>query len=146
MDPAILIKKEQPLHVLNTQKSPTLNIINKNPTPSPKNDYHITADEYQRYGSTREHIYNITDTYIGSDEQMSRMERVLNLDTLTFQEETINVPEGVERIFVEISSNAGDNVARSLRNGVDPGEASDEEFSRVMSNLKTPIQLSRIIM
>lgn len=96
------------------------------PNPSPRQQktgtYHITASEYQRYKSTREHIYNITDAYIGSDEQMPRLERVLNLETMTFQEEEVHLPEGVENIYVEISSNAGDNVARSIRHGVDPGE------------------------
>ena len=82
----------------------------------------VNASDYQRYESTREHIYNITDTYIGSDEKMPRSERVLNLETMCFQQEDITLPEGVEQLFVEISSNAGDNVARSLRHGVDPGE------------------------
>ena len=82
----------------------------------------VTADIYQRYDSTREHIYNITDTYAGSDEKMARDERVLDLENNMFKIEEITLPEAVERIFIEISSNAGDNVARSLRAGVDPGE------------------------
>lgn len=92
-----------------------------NPAPQ-DNNYHITASEYQRYSSTRDHIYNITDAYIGSDEKMPRLERVLNLENMKFQEEEVHLPEGVENIYVEISSNAGDNVARSIRHGVDPGE------------------------
>lgn len=92
------------------------------PQQNPAGAYRITADAYHKYDTTREHIYNITDTYIGSDEQVERPERVLNLETMCFEEEQISVPEGVERIYVEISSNAGDNVARSLRHGIDPGE------------------------
>lgn len=84
--------------------------------------YKITANAYRKYDSTREHIYNIPDTYAGSDEKMERDERVLNLQTMMFEENQIELPEAVERIFVEISSNSGDNVARSLRHGVDPGE------------------------
>ena len=92
------------------------------PSKSTPSSDRVNAEDYQRYDSTREHIYNITDTYIGSDEQMDREERVLDLNTMKFLLETIKLPEGVERLFVEISSNSGDNVARSLRNGVDPGE------------------------
>lgn len=85
-------------------------------------EYRVTADTYQRYATTRDHIYNITDAYIGSDEQMPRSERVLNLETMKFEEEEIHLPEGVENIFIEILANAGDNVARSLRHGINPGE------------------------
>lgn len=115
------------LTINNTQPNKTPDKI-PNRTPSkisngtPESNYRITADEYQRYDTTRDHIYNITDTYIGSDEKVPRNERVLDLTTMTFKEEEISVPEGVERIFVEISSNAGDNVARSLRHRIDPGE------------------------
>ena len=87
-----------------------------------KTEYRIIKDAYDRYGSTREHIYNITDSYVGTDEQMSRHERLLDLKTMTFKEEEITLPEAVERIFVEISSNSGDNVARSLKHGINPGE------------------------
>ncbi len=118
---------------LNIQPSQTLPVklnINTQTQPSPiklninkgkAENFRVVATDYQRYEDTREHIYNITDTYIGSDEQMPRSERVLNLETSVFQEEEITIPEGVERIFVEVSSNAGDNAARSLRNGIDPG-------------------------
>ncbi len=110
-----------------------LNVTSPQIQPSPGGAYRITAADYQRYGSTREHIYNITDTYIGSDEQMPRSERVLNLETMVFQEEEITVPEGVERIFVEISSNAGDNVARSLRHKIDPGEVTIKMDGEIIS-------------
>jgi DNA topoisomerase-2 len=104
-----------------------INIVKPSPVGNTKNKksgdgYRVSADDYQRYDTTREHIYNITDTYVGSDEKMERHERVLNLDTMTFQEEEIDLPEAIERVFIEISSNAGDNVARSLRHGIDPGE------------------------
>lgn len=110
-----------------------LNVKSPQIQPSPGGTFRITASEYQRYNSTREHIYNITDTYIGSDEQMPRSERVLNLETMGFQEEEITIPEGVERIFVEISSNAGDNVARSLRHKIDPGEVTIKMDREVIS-------------
>ena len=117
------ITQQAPVRLQTSTAHPIqLNVTSPQIQPSPGGTYRITASEYHRYASTREHIYNITDTYIGSDEQMPRLERVLNLETKCFQEEEITIPEGVERIFVEISSNSGDNVARSLRHGIDPGE------------------------
>lgn len=109
------------INVLNRSK-PRIPIQLKVQTPSKNKSYSIKAEEYQRYDTTREHIYNVTDTYAGSDEQVLRDERVLNVETLSFQSEEIMIPEVVERIYIEISSNAGDNVARSLRHGIDPGE------------------------
>lgn len=102
-----------------------LKTVKPKPKTTPKkqkSEYRVKAEDYQTYDRPKDHIYNITDTYIGSDEKMPRHERVLNLETLSFQEEEITLPVGVERIFVEISSNSGDNVARSLRHGVDPKE------------------------
>lgn len=81
----------------------------------------VDASIYRRYQSTRDHIYNVTDTYVGSDEKIPRKERVLNLNTLLFEGIKIELPEAIERVFVEISSNSGDNVARSIRRGIDPG-------------------------
>lgn len=94
-------------------------------TPSPvaiSSGYKVTAEDYKRYATTRDHIYDSTDSYIGNDEQMPRVERTLDLTNMKFVEEEIHLPEGVENIFVEVSSNAGDNVAMSIRHGIDPGE------------------------
>ena len=60
----------------------------------------------QPNNSTREHIYEITDAYIGSDEKVSRF-KLLNFETMTFEE--ISLPEGAEELFLEISSSARDN-------------------------------------
>ncbi len=105
--------------------------VGANPTQAEA--YHINASEYQTYDDPRDHIYDLTDSYIGSDEQMPRSERVLNLDSMTFQEEEVTIPEGVENIYVEISSNAGDNVARSIRHGVNPGEVTIVMTKEIMS-------------
>jgi len=92
------------------------------PVASGSTGYKVTAEDYRRYATTRDHIYDSTDSYIGNDEQMPRVERTLDLTNMKFAEEEIHLPEGVENIFVEVSSNAGDNVAMSIRHGVDPGE------------------------
>ena len=82
----------------------------------------MTQSNYSRFKDQRDHVYNIPDTYIGNSVQSDREERILDLETLLFKKNIIRIPEGVERLFIEILSNAGDNSARSLLKGVDPDE------------------------
>lgn len=82
----------------------------------------VGADNYQRYREQKDHIYNVPDTYVGLDAQMEREERVFNLETNKFENMNVSLPEAVIKVFMEIYSNAGDNSARSLRQGIDPGE------------------------
>ncbi len=87
------------------------------------NDVQIMSQaNYSKFKDQREHVYRIPDTYIGNSVQSDREERVLDLETMLFAKKNIRVPEGVERLFIEILSNAGDNSARSLLKGIDPGE------------------------
>ena len=98
----------------------TLKIVQKN---NDKQEQQLmTQSNYSRFKDQRDHVYNIPDTYIGSSVQGEREERVLDLDTFLFKKSTIKIPEGVERLFIEILSNSGDNSARSLLQGIDPGE------------------------
>lgn len=69
-----------------------------------------------------EHIYKLSDTYIGSDEQIVYKDRVFDFNQMKMVDKKISIPEGFERIFLEILSNASDHVERSRRSGVDPGE------------------------
>jgi DNA topoisomerase-2 len=82
----------------------------------------MSSSSYSRFKDQRDHVYNIPDTYVGSSVQGDREERVLDLVTFLFKKSIIRIPEAVERIFIEILSNAGDNSARSLLSGIDPGE------------------------
>ena len=75
-----------------TQGQIQLNITSPQYQPSPGDGHRITADVYQGYDTARDHIYNVTDAYIGSDEQVPRPERVLNLETMSFQEQEITIP------------------------------------------------------
>lgn len=84
----------------------------------------VGADNYSRFADQRDHIYNIPDTYVGSAKRLARDERIFNLETGQFQYATTDLPEAIVRVFMEIYSNAGDNSARSLRKGLDPGEVS----------------------
>ena len=92
--------------------------------PSVAEQQHMSQANYSKFKDQKQHVYEIPDTYIGNSVQSDREERVLDLETSLFKKNTIRVPEGVERLFIEILSNAGDNSARSLLKGIDPGEIS----------------------
>jgi DNA topoisomerase-2 len=82
----------------------------------------FSEEKYRRH-TLRDHIYEVPDTYIGSDEKIPRNERVLEFSLVKkFSSQMINIPEGVERIFLEILSNAGDNVQRSRESNVPIGK------------------------
>ena len=66
------------------------------------------------------HAYDIPDTFIGSCKPQDFETDVLNLETLKFEKEKLNIPNGVQRVFLEILSNAGDNTDASRRAKVDP--------------------------
>lgn len=99
----------------------SLNTKSSNNVSNSSDEYRVTADEYSRY-SQKDHIYNITDSYCGSDEKTERIVRALDIENMKILEKEITLPQAVENIFVEISSNAGDNVARAIKNNRDPGE------------------------
>jgi len=67
------------------------------------------------------HVYKRPDTYIGSTKSLRR--NVFSMDTATMKlkEVSTTLPQGVERLLLEILSNAGDNTDASRRAGVDPG-------------------------
>lgn len=75
----------------------------------------MSARDYKKL-EQRDHIYKIPDTYVGSDEKEPRDERVWVNGALTSC--SVQLPEAVERVFLEILSNAGDNVEKSRREGI----------------------------
>lgn len=79
-----------------------------------------TAEDYQEKNEF-EHILDRPDMYIGSVEAEPRDEMLLNLADKKLFYSTITVPQAVERLFLEIISNAGDNADNSRRAGVNPG-------------------------
>lgn len=107
----------------------------------------LTADAYGSYERQEDHIYNVTDSYIGSDKKIERMEKILNLETMRIEEKEVTLPKGVENIFSEISSNAGDNVARSKRKGVNPGKiviSMTDEIVKVRNGgISIPIEMHK---
>jgi DNA topoisomerase II len=92
-------------------------------------------DDYEDMGDI-EHVLERPGMYIGPCESEERT------DVLLFFQETpmklneckINLSRGVERLFLEILSNAGDNADASRRYGINPGSidvAMDNQWIRV---------------
>lgn len=79
-----------------------------------------TAADYKQY-DLRTFVYMKPDTYITGDEKLEREEWIFNLETAGMELVPIDFVPGCERIFMEILSNAADNVNRSRRKGIDPG-------------------------
>jgi len=67
------------------------------------------------------HVYKRPDTYIGSTKSIERSVFAMNTNDMKLKETTTKLPQGVERLLLEILSNAGDNTDASRRAGVDPG-------------------------
>lgn len=87
-----------------------------------KTEVRVGADNYSKFANQRDHVYEVPNMYLGSIKQTPRMSKVLDLETFTFKNSEILFPQGAERIFLEITSNAGDNAFRSKKQNVDPGE------------------------
>ena len=77
-----------------------------------------TADDYKHY-SQREHVLFAPEMYIGPIEPIPRKEYVFEDGFI--QRREVTLPPGVVRIFMEVLTNASDNVRRSRRAGVNPG-------------------------
>lgn len=97
-----------------------LNVIQPTPAKAVRTG-HLTAADFGKFKEQRDHIYAVTDTYVGSDEKIPRSTWVYNLTTNQMAYGEITLPEAVERVFLEIISNSGDNSDRSRRAGIDPG-------------------------
>lgn len=108
--------------------NPTSSNTSSNPSNpasqnSSQNDVQLVKEsDYMKFNDQKDHVYRIPDTYIGNSIQADREERILDLQTMLFKKSTIRIPEGVERLFIELLSNAGDNAARSLLKGVEADE------------------------
>lgn len=90
------------------------------------------------------HVYQIPDTYIGGTVPISRS--VLLYKNQKYVEENTKLPEGVQRIFLEILSNAGDNTYASRKDGIDPGNINIEMNERIIkiTNSGKHISLKKI--
>ena len=104
-------------------------------------------NEYRRHTHI-DHIFEIPDTYIGSTEKIQRMERTLDLTDMAnpcFIQELVNLPEGCERIFLEILSNSGDNVQDSREKNFPIGKISIQMDRQVITIRNNGIPIPVII-
>lgn len=67
------------------------------------------------------HVYKRSDTYIGSTKKLKREVLAMDVENMHLNTIETTLPQGVERILLEILSNAGDNTDSSRRANVDPG-------------------------
>jgi len=99
--------------------------------------------EYRHYTNQRDHILDVPDMYVGLCEVSEVKTRLYRDGRIV--EDKIYIPPAVERLFLEVLSNAADNVIRSRREGVDPGNIiveMDYDIIRITNQgLPIPIQL-----
>jgi DNA topoisomerase-2 len=91
------------------------------------------ATDYERKKDIREHALYAPDTYIGNIEQRERNEIVYDTETDSIINKTISISNGFERLFVEVYTNASDNVGESRRARVDPGSIEVQMDRKVLS-------------
>ena len=103
------------------------------------------ADDYS--GMTpKEHILNRPGMYIGSEYYYERVDRVLDLsnpNNIRFFNSMIKWPEGAERLFLEILTNASDNAVESRIDGFNPGSISVimDKQKVIIRNEGKPLQI-----
>lgn len=81
------------------------------------------ANEYKNYENQRDHIYDRPTTYIGTEVVSTVYRFLLNPETMKMEEKEILLIEGVERLFLEMMTNIGDNAEKSRRYRCNPGKA-----------------------
>ena len=78
------------------------------------------TDDYSGLSAIN-HVYKISDTYVGSDQFQTETDYTMNIETGKFEKKPVKTIQAVVRLFLEIISNAADNVDASRRANVDPG-------------------------
>lgn len=80
------------------------------------------ATDYCHFTDQRDHILSCPDMYVSSTQQIPYIGYTLKFDENVRKiiETRISIPQAVERLFLEILSNATDNIDRSRRNNIQP--------------------------
>lgn len=71
-----------------------------------------------------DHIYQISDMHVGNTNHEERNEWLLDINNKTLGTYNVILNQAIERLMLEILSNAGDNGDSSRRFGVNPGDIS----------------------
>lgn len=107
--------------------------------------YFRTARSINDYKSMtlHAHIYNKSDTYIGSTDKIAMGQWLFDSSAKKFVYANVTIPEGMERCFIEIGTNAADNCDASRRMRVDPGriELTMDSKTVKLRNYGEPIPL-----
>lgn len=115
---------------------------NGNGNPSPQ--YLPTAMDYSRKNEI-EHILDCPGMYLGDTAPEEREEWLLDVNKFEHIKQNITMNSVMERTFMEIISNAGDNAHRSIEAGIDPGSIVVEMTNRtirvVNQGLWIPIEM-----
>ncbi len=109
--------------------------------------YLNTAESYQQV-EHKEHVLMRPGTYIGSVYSYPRAERILDMtdqDQMKFDYANVSIPSGLERLFLEILSNASDNGVESRMQGFDIGKIDIKMNTKTISvrNGGKPIPIQR---
>lgn len=80
----------------------------------------MQASDFQRM-QLKDHIYHRPDTYVGTDSRLEHDEDMLDPKTHKITRYQTTMPPAMKNIFKELSSNAADNVPRSIKFNVNPG-------------------------
>lgn len=81
----------------------------------------ISVYSYRHYQNQRDHILEVPDMYVGNCNPEPYDIFMFDITQGRMIYKTVNIPQAIERIFLEILTNAGDNVVRSRSIGQDPG-------------------------
>lgn len=113
-----------------------------------------SVDSYEEYTDIQ-HMLKLPDGYIGSKEQIEEEDWLMfftsgddvepsKIDIIRLA--NITLPRGLERLFLEILSNASDNAHRSLQAGVDPFQIeiymTDDRITIKNYGLTIPVELN----
>lgn len=101
------------------------------------------TDHYKQL-SIQEHVYQVPNMYAGSADRVPTKQWVLD-DTNRLHRTTVEMPQAMSQVILEVISNAGDNVARSRRAGLEPGtiEIRMTERELTVINGGAPIPLTK---
>lgn len=105
------------------------------------------ATDYDTYDDTIDHAFNANGMYTGSANFQDRAELVFDFETGTFNSRIVTIPPGIVRLFEELINNGTDNIGKSRKLDVDPGNIEvvmDKQIMTVITGgAPIPIELDK---
>ena len=130
------------MSTLSMAEMPVYNGIDQNNTHNGMIRTQRSVDDYKQHSQIT-HIYTKPDTVLGSVYKEPRNVWLLDTATGKIGNFRIDLPQGIERVYFEALSNAGDNADASRRMNVAPGsiEVTMDEYWVKIRNGGEPIPL-----